>query len=876
MNARRLFALFAAALSSLAVFALSAPGPASAAVNLRPYPRGNWDAPAVPRYHLVGNTFFDYIGFEALYGDSDCVYVYTAVGNDGPDDAASSGNLGYFVDGAARLTNFGAASVPAGLSVAYLDCLGAIPAGLHTVACVLDASNSTGETNESDNTIAQQVAMIPRQLMPGQVVVRPQPPNPTAGTAQVSGTVYANQDGVRVPAVGSSFGTWSAIAMRNATATANYDLHLYDASTSSANGFRNPLASSNTTPANATEVVFVNHALTEPRAKDVGIQYVSGGNVHAIEHRTSATGATPIALNTTVNHTFAQDQMVVVEEFLHTPTAGMASLRVTLQGPGFLPFQLMWAYGDSVASRTSLAAHTVTPEYMSGLVTVDIPVPTTGPAQVMGLFLVRDAGQAGTGPFAFSLKVESKANLANVAQPGWIAPVGVGNGSASLTAEPATLSASGNTMGAFGWANDGNRDASAYTYRFFVDGVQVVDKPGNTLATGLVATANVNIGTIAGGRHTVSSSVDVTGAVAEFDENDNRWGKQWVWTPAALAGFTSMPAPPDPQGGWADMPAAATKRDNLASMRVVYSLGGTSRFGATMMMPGAGTDNSLAWYVPGGPLDGLQNLVQSTQQTGERTEALIARGLVASYDAAVRRESGSAAYSMQTISSTVLGTLPLTSATLSIPANRIGVIYGLDLPNIAGPGGDLQILLQNLSGNADLAMALIPATGGPTFDLASLPSANKADAGGSGSDEALAAGHHAWDGSQVGLLIYKTSAAELAKLASFRLVTSGGAVADADGVTPRELAFALSGANPVRGAAQVRLDLPVASIASVTLYDVSGRAVRTLADGRLEAGSHLKSWDLRDASGAAVGNGIYFAACRVGEWSRTVRVMVVR
>ena len=98
----------------------------------------------------------------------------------------------------------------------------------------------------------------------------------------------------------------------------------------------------------------------------MGIQYVSGGNVHAIEHRTSATGATPIALNTTVNHLFSQDQMVV-EEFLHARRpAGMASLRVTLQGPSSLPFQLLWAYGDLRRSRTSLAAHTVTPDYVSG------------------------------------------------------------------------------------------------------------------------------------------------------------------------------------------------------------------------------------------------------------------------------------------------------------------------------------------------------------------------------------------------------------------------------------------------------------------------------------------------------------------------------
>ena len=864
-------------LAVLAVAAGAVPAPASSAVNLRPFPRGNWDSPVMPRHHLVGSTFFDYIGFEALYGDSDCVYVYTSVGNDGPDDAPNSGSIGYYVDGVLRLTSSTPASVPAGLSVAFLDCVGAIPAGLHTLACTLDLGNATAETNETDNTLAQQVAMIPRQLMPGQTVVRPQPPNPTAGTAQLTGTVYANQDGVRIPAVGSSLGTWSAVAMRYAALTSNYDLHLYDASTSAANGFRTKLVSSNTAPAYGTEAVFVNHAITGARAKDVGIQYVSGSNVCALEHRTSATGATPMPLNTLFAHSFVQDQMVVVEEFLHTPTAGMPTLRVTLQGPAALPFQLMWAYGDSVASRASLAAHTVTTDYASGFVTVDIPVPTTGPAQVLGLFLVRDAGSAGTSPFPYTLKVEAKANLSNATQPGWIAPIGVGNGSASLTAEPATLAGGNSIACMMGWANDGTMDAGAYTYRVFVDGGQVIEKTGNTLAAGVVTqVGSVNIGTIPGGRHTVSYSLDATGALSEYDESDNRYGKQWVWTPGSLTAFASMPAPPDPQGGWADMPAAATKRDNLASVRVTYSLGGVSRFGTTMMMPGAGTDNSLAWYVPAGPTDGLQALVQTTNQSGEKTEALVARGVVTSYDAAVKREAGSAGYSIQTISSTVLGTLPLTSASLSIPANRIGVIYGLNLPNIAGPGGDLQVLMQNLSGNADLAMALIPATGGPTFDLASLPSANKADAAGAGAGEELAAGHYAWDGSQVGLLVYKTSAAELAKLATFRLVTSGGAVAGTDAATPRELAFALTGENPVRGGAQLRLDLPVAADASVTLYDVSGRAVRTLADGRLEAGSHVKSWDLRDQSGAAVGNGVYFAACRVGEWRRVVRVMVVR
>ena len=84
-------------------------------------------------------------------------------------------------------------------------------------------------------------------------VVRPQPPNPTAGTAQVGGTVYANQDGVRIPAVSSSYGTWSAIAMRMTRPRRRTTIcTLYDASTQRGQRLPHQLVSSNTTPANAT------------------------------------------------------------------------------------------------------------------------------------------------------------------------------------------------------------------------------------------------------------------------------------------------------------------------------------------------------------------------------------------------------------------------------------------------------------------------------------------------------------------------------------------------------------------------------------------------------------------------------------------------
>jgi hypothetical protein len=79
--------------------------------------------------------------------------------------------------------------------------------------------------------------------------------------------------------------------------------------------------------------------------------------------------------------------------------------------------------------------------------------------------------------------------------------------------------------------------------------------------------------------------------------------------------------------------------------------------------------------------------------------------------------------------------------------------------------------------------------------------------------------------------------------------------------------------NPSRGVTEIRFVLPVACMVDVNLFDVSGRGVRSLADGGIAApGEHVLRWDGRDASGAVVRPGIYFLRVRAatrarGGWS---------
>ncbi len=52
---------------------------------------------------------------------------------------------------------------------------------------------------------------------------------------------------------------------------------------------------------------------------------------------------------------------------------------------------------------------------------------------------------------------------------------------------------------------------------------------------------------------------------------------------------------------------------------------------------------------------------------------------------------------------------------------------------------------------------------------------------------------------------------------------------------------------------------------TITVYDLLGRAVRTLVDEPQPIGTYHITWDGRDAGGRAVASGTYFYRLRVGD-----------
>jgi hypothetical protein len=92
---------------------------------------------------------------------------------------------------------------------------------------------------------------------------------------------------------------------------------------------------------------------------------------------------------------------------------------------------------------------------------------------------------------------------------------------------------------------------------------------------------------------------------------------------------------------------------------------------------------------------------------------------------------------------------------------------------------------------------------------------------------------------------------------------------------PTRLGLAAS-PNPFRSAASVRLNLPVSGRVRVLVYDVAGRAVRTLVDDEMLAGSYALRWDGRDENGRRVANGTYLFKAETGAGVVTAKTVQLR
>jgi hypothetical protein len=69
--------------------------------------------------------------------------------------------------------------------------------------------------------------------------------------------------------------------------------------------------------------------------------------------------------------------------------------------------------------------------------------------------------------------------------------------------------------------------------------------------------------------------------------------------------------------------------------------------------------------------------------------------------------------------------------------------------------------------------------------------------------------------------------------------------------------------NPFNPSAMIDYSIPQKGTASLAVYDASGRLVRTLFEGKVEAGKQSATWDGRDNAGQTLPSGTYFYSLTV-------------
>jgi hypothetical protein len=98
-------------------------------------------------------------------------------------------------------------------------------------------------------------------------------------------------------------------------------------------------------------------------------------------------------------------------------------------------------------------------------------------------------------------------------------------------------------------------------------------------------------------------------------------------------------------------------------------------------------------------------------------------------------------------------------------------------------------------------------------------------------------------------------------------------VVEGKGMTLR---LAQNAPNPFARGTTIRFTVPSKMKAKVAVYDVTGRLVKTLADGMAEAGENVATWDARDSHGSVVSSGVYFVQLTTPKGSLRNKMMVIK
>jgi hypothetical protein len=93
---------------------------------------------------------------------------------------------------------------------------------------------------------------------------------------------------------------------------------------------------------------------------------------------------------------------------------------------------------------------------------------------------------------------------------------------------------------------------------------------------------------------------------------------------------------------------------------------------------------------------------------------------------------------------------------------------------------------------------------------------------------------------------------------------------------PKEFALHQNYPNPFNPTTILRFDLPIATNVQLDIYDILGRKISRLASEQMEPGYHSIIWSGRDRSGRQIPSGIYIARLVAGEYTRSIKMLLLK
>jgi hypothetical protein len=82
--------------------------------------------------------------------------------------------------------------------------------------------------------------------------------------------------------------------------------------------------------------------------------------------------------------------------------------------------------------------------------------------------------------------------------------------------------------------------------------------------------------------------------------------------------------------------------------------------------------------------------------------------------------------------------------------------------------------------------------------------------------------------------------------------------------------------NPFKSSTEIEYGLSVGTHVDLTIFDVTGRKVKTLVNEHQVAGNKYATWDGRDSAGNEVSGGVYFYRLRAGGFDRMMKMVLIR